>query len=92
VSGSGVWTFLSPPKRGANRGLLEEASVARERWIGGWEAEAAALARRLLVLNSGWCQAVSDSSMDAELEHGRGGASWAHKATGQRAGCLLTLQ
>ena len=41
---------LSPPKRDTNRGLLGGAPVARERWIGGWEA--AALARRLLVLNS----------------------------------------
>ena len=37
---------LSPPKRDTNRGLLGGAPVARERWIGGWEA--AALARRLL--------------------------------------------
>ena len=47
-----VHVYFTTKKRDNNRGQLGGAPVARERWIGGWEA--AALALRLLVLNSGW--------------------------------------
>ena len=57
------------PKRDTNRGLLGGAPVARERWIGGWEA--AALARRLLVLNSGCCERVVVSA-GVRFQRGRG--------------------
>ena len=60
---------LSPPKRDTNRGLLGGAPVARERWIDGWEA--AALARRLLVLNSGCCERVVVSA-GVRFQRGRG--------------------
>jgi len=60
---------LSPPKRDTNRGLLGGAPVARERLIDGWEA--AALARRLLVLNSGCCERVVVSA-GVRFQRGRG--------------------
>ena len=48
------------------------APVARERWIGGWEA--AALALRLLVLNSGRyrCQAPGTVAARVSFQRGRG--------------------
>jgi hypothetical protein len=74
-------------------GRQEGAPVARERWIDGWEAPA--LARRLLVLNSGrWEDVVVGRGQFPAWTRGSsavgGGARWTQKVTGQRADCLLT--
>ena len=46
-----------------------EIRIVRKRWIGGWEA--AALARRLLVLSSGRCERVVVVGR-ASFQRGRG--------------------
>ena len=85
--------ILSHSKTRRQPGPAWGAPVARERWIGGWEA--AALARRLLVLSSGCCEGVVVVGR-ASFQRGRGvrarvgGARWAQQAMGQRADCLLT--
>ena len=69
------------------------APVARERWIGGWEAPA--LARRLFVLNSAGEQyqgvlrkAGSVSNVDAGLERGRVRGVLVSKSPGTARGLL----
>ena len=61
---------LSRPQNATPTGAwIRRALVERERWIGEWEA--ATLARRLLVLNSGCCERVVVSA-GVRFQRGRG--------------------
>ena len=67
--GGSCRSFSLAPKTRHQPGPARRAPVARERWIGGWEA--AALARRLLVLDSGCCERVVVSA-GVRSQRGRG--------------------
>ena len=67
--GGSCRSFSLAPKTRHQPGPARRAPVARERWIGGWEA--AALARRLLVLDSGCCEREVVSA-GVRFQRGRG--------------------
>jgi hypothetical protein len=89
--GGSLLVILSHSETRHQPGPARRAPVARERRIGGWEA--AALARRLLVLNSGrgevrGCRSGSVSNVDAGLERGRGRGALDPKGHGTVRGLL----